>query len=242
MEKICMIGEKGNQGYLFRANDVTKCWCPLSILHIAEKLQVRIWWVQKKAYKEVCVYWRDVCNKNFEHIKSKTPFLSSDCPSFNVQGINCCLGKKRRIREVCGDIVIKMVIPHTLARDLDALALLFSDVDNNYKFISRWPQLFDFVLDKLTNALAFVLAFGTFVNVVQELLSQDSLSQGLHFFSWHFCVWGKLVSIFVKDLPSGKLTADNRCVVILISYVVIASSCSRRFKLQNILCFQFRDD
>ena len=28
-----MIGEKGNQGYLFRANDVTKCWCPLSILH-----------------------------------------------------------------------------------------------------------------------------------------------------------------------------------------------------------------
>ena len=38
MEKICMIGEKGNQGYLFRANDVTKCWCPLSILHIAEKL------------------------------------------------------------------------------------------------------------------------------------------------------------------------------------------------------------
>lgn len=32
-KKICMIGEKGNQGYLFRANDVTKCWCPLSILH-----------------------------------------------------------------------------------------------------------------------------------------------------------------------------------------------------------------
>lgn len=31
-----MIGEKENQGYLFRANDVTKCWCPLSILHIAE--------------------------------------------------------------------------------------------------------------------------------------------------------------------------------------------------------------
>ena len=31
--KICMVGEKGNQGYLFRANDVTKFWSPLSILH-----------------------------------------------------------------------------------------------------------------------------------------------------------------------------------------------------------------
>lgn len=102
---------------------------------------------------------------------SKKPFLSSDCPSFNVQGINCCLGKKSRIREVCGDIVIKMVIPNTLARDLDALALLFSDMDNNHKFISRWPQLVNFVLDKLTNALAFFLAFGSVMNVVPELQS-----------------------------------------------------------------------